>query len=139
MERDYLMFKHIEMVKNTERAKHFFEDYASYTIDPFTLNENLKTQLNDFNLIDVRDYDSYLEGHIPFAEHFPIEDFDASLEIISKSKPTVVYCYNISCNLAKKICLKLVKRGYPAVELVGGFNDWKKRDYEVVKTSASDY
>jgi 3-mercaptopyruvate sulfurtransferase SseA len=43
-------------------------------------------------LIDVRDADSYLAGHIPGALHIPMARIEGEIPYLPKDKPIVTYC-----------------------------------------------
>lgn len=127
------MWHYLSITKDTDRAKKFFENFLSYTTDPFTLNELIKKDVNAFTLVDVRAYEDYLDGHIPFAVHIPSEKLGEYLNLLDREKPTIVYCYDQNCHLAKKSSMVFLENYFPTIELDGGFKAWKQRDYEIVK------
>ncbi|MBR6164017.1 hypothetical protein IKQ26_09060 [bacterium] len=129
---------HKNIVNDFERAKFYFENMSAYLISPYELNVMLKKSMNSFQLIDVRDYEDYLDGHIEFAQHIPPHKIEENLSMLDKTKPTIVYCYNPSCKRAVHAALKLIEHKYPAVILDGGIETWEEFDFETVKTSASD-
>ncbi len=131
------MFKHLPITKDIHRAKKFFEDLLAYTTTPYSLNELLEKDIEEFNLVDVRAYDDYIDGHIPFAVHIPSDDIKGNIHILDKSKPTIIYCYEQHCHLAKNSALVLLDYGYPTIELEGGFAAWKKHGYDIVKTDSN--
>ena len=47
---------------------------------------------NAVTVIDVRDADSYLAGHIPGALHIPMTRIDGEVPYLPKGKPIVTYC-----------------------------------------------
>lgn len=127
--------KLFENAKNTECAKKHFENELSYHVGPYELNHLIHSCIEKINLVDVRDYEDYLEGHIPFAMHVPASALEDNLAMFEKNKLNILYCYKIECQLAKKCCLKLAKLGYPVVEGLGGYKSWKKSGFDVVKNS----
>ena len=133
------MFEHEKITKDVSRAKKFFEDIISFTIGPYTLDEIIEKRVNTINIIDVRDYDNYTDGHIPYASHIPHDRIEENAEILDKSKVTVVYTYSDSCPRAYYAALKLAEHHYPSVVLRGGFRMWKKFDFDITKSSADDY
>ena len=128
------MFSHEKITKDISRAKKFFEDLVSYTVGPYTLEKVIKTELDKINIVDVRDYESYSDGHIPYAIHIPYEAVEEHLDLLHKEKITIIYTYNDTCPRAYKTALKILDKNYPAVTLRGGFKKWKKFDFEVIKT-----
>ena len=131
------MLQYMSITKDTDRAKRFFENFLAYTTTPYSLNELMKTNLDSFNLVDVRAYDDYLDGHIPFAIHIPADRITENLHLIDKEKPTIIYCYEQNCHLAKHSSMVFLENYYPTIELEGGFKSWKAHNYEIVKSDAN--
>jgi molybdopterin/thiamine biosynthesis adenylyltransferase/rhodanese-related sulfurtransferase len=82
--------------------------------------------------VDVREPDEWEEGHIPGAIYTGRGRLEQRIEglVPDKSRPLVVYCAvgSRSAFAAKT----LVELGYEnAVNLAGGFSDWKRNGFEV--------
>ena len=120
---------------DTNRARDYFLDRISYSLGPVELNHLIKNDLDHFTLTDVRKYDDYIDGHIPFAMHLPINELEEHLNMFDKCKINIIYCYNSSCKLATKMCLKLAEKGYPVMELSGGYKTWEKFGFDIIKES----
>ena len=133
------MFFHEDVTKDLSRAKKFFEDIISYTIGPFSLDEMITHRINTLNIVDVRDYNNYIEGHIPYAVHIPYKETKEHLDMLDKDKITIVYTYSDSCPRAYKTALELIEKHYPAVVLRGGFKEWKKFEFDIIKSDTTDY
>ena len=133
------MFSHIDITKDLSRSKKFFEDIISFTVGPFSLDEIIAHRIDSINIADVREYDDYIEGHIPFAVHIPYKQAKEHIDMLDKQKVTVVYTYSDSCPRAYNKALKLIEKQYPAVVLRGGFKEWKNFDFDIIKTDAPDY
>ncbi len=133
------MFSHENITKDLSRAKKFFEDIISYTVGPYTLDEIIANRVNTINIVDVREYNDYIEGHIPYAVHIPYKEAKDHVEMLDKSKVTIVYTYSDSCPRAYKTALDLIEKHYPAVILRGGMKEWKKFDFDLVKTDSENY
>ena len=133
------MFFHEDITKDLSRAKKFFEDIISYTIGPFSLDEMITHRINTLNIVDVRDYNNYIEGHIPYAVHIPYKEAKEHLDMLDKDKITIVYTYSDSCPRAYKTALELIEKHYPAVVLRGGFKEWKKFEFDIIKSDTTDY
>lgn len=129
----------LNAVKDTRKARDYFLDQIAYTIGPDRLMKLKEKYINEFNLFDIRDYEDYLKGHIPYATHIPFKQFEDQLVKFSKDKVNIIYSYSLLCQRSKKAAYFLTDKGYPVMELVGGFNGWKKRDFEIVEDDASDY
>lgn len=133
------MFFHDNLTKDLNRAKRFFEDILSYTIGPYSLNDMITHKINAINILDVREYDNYVDGHIPYASHIPFKEIEDHLKMLDKEKITIVYTYTDSCPRAYKTALKLVENDYPAIVLRGGYKQWKKFDFDIIKNDSNDY
>ena len=133
------MFFHDDLSKDLNRAKRFFEDILAYTIGPYSLDEIITHKINSINIVDVREYEDYIDGHIPFAVHIPFKHVGEDLKMLNKEKITVVYTYTDSCPRAYKTALKLVENHYPAIVLRGGFKQWKKFDFDIIKNDTTDF
>ena len=125
--------------KDTAKAREIFMNKLAYTIGPDRLNHLMECHLEDYNLVDVRKYEDYVKGHIPYAVHVPCDQLDEQMVKFSKDKLNIVYSYSYLCQLSQKAAYKLADRGYPVMELIGGFKGWKKRDFDIVENDVSDY
>jgi molybdopterin/thiamine biosynthesis adenylyltransferase/rhodanese-related sulfurtransferase len=83
--------------------------------------------------VDVRPQDEWDEGHLPGAVHLPRNNLESRAESVltDKSRPLVVYCG--SGPRSAFATRSLHELGYEhAVNLAGGFADWKRNGYEFV-------
>ncbi len=127
------MLKHSNITKQTQRAMQFFEEKLAFTLGPVELKNNLDNE--QVEIIDVRKAEDYDRSHIPTAISLPASDIELRMNSLSKSKINIVYCYTEQCHLAAQIALKLSERGYPVMELEGGFDTWKNvYDFNVVSS-----
>ncbi len=133
------MFLHGDITKDLSRAKKFFEDIVSYTVGPYSLDEMIKNRINTMNIIDVREYNDYIEGHIPYAVHIPYKEAQDNTDMLDKEKVNVVYTYSDSCPRAYNTALALIEKHYPCVVLRGGFKEWKKFEFDIIKSDSADY
>ncbi len=133
------MFSHGEITKDLSRAKKFFEDIISFTVGPFTLDDIIENRINSINIVDVREYNDYINGHIPYAVHIPYKEIKEHIDMLDKDKVTIIYTYSDSCPRAYKSALELIEKHYPSVILRGGYREWKKFDLDIVKTDTTDY
>jgi molybdopterin/thiamine biosynthesis adenylyltransferase/rhodanese-related sulfurtransferase len=81
--------------------------------------------------VDVRPRDEWDEGHLPGAMHLPRNNLESRVEALipDKARTLVVYCGSGTRSVfATKTLQEL---GYEnAVNLAGGFTDWKRNGYE---------
>lgn len=115
------------------KARAFFEDKVNYTTGPVEVDRMLKEHQN-INVIDVRAEEDYAKGHIPGALNLPKEKWSTA-EGLSRDRTNIVYCYSQVCHLAAKAALEFASKGYPVMELDGGFDEWKEHDLEVEKSA----
>jgi molybdopterin/thiamine biosynthesis adenylyltransferase/rhodanese-related sulfurtransferase len=83
--------------------------------------------------VDVRPVDEWDEGHIPGAVHAPRNNLESRIEglVPDKERELVVYCG--SGSRSAFAVRTLHELGYErAVNLAGGFADWKRNGYELV-------
>ena len=111
----------------------FFEEKIKYEIDPYTVRNIIDAKDNKYVVVDVRDKDAYKAGHVPTAINVPSRELDENISKLLKNKILILYCYHVVCFAAPKIALKLAKKGYDVMEMVGGFDEWQKHGHPVEK------
>ena len=112
------------------KALEYFEAKLEFTLGPYELNELIKR--GEVNVIDVRAEKDYKQGHIPEAINLP-EGKWVTLEGLNYDRTNVIYCYGITCFLATRACRRFAENGYPVMELIGGFEEWKKNNMPIKK------
>jgi rhodanese-related sulfurtransferase len=117
-------------IKDSVRAKDFFEAKMAFTTGPVELERMMRS--GEVNVVDVRAAEDYAEGHIPGAINLP-KDRWATLEGLRKDKPNVLYCYSIVCHLAATAAVDFSAKGYPVMELDGGWRWWKEDGFDIEK------
>ena len=123
-----------ELRKNDPaRAKEYFEHKLSFTTGPVELARNLKQ--GDIAVIDFREAEDYLKGHIPGAVNLP-HDRWATLEGLRKDALNVLYCYTQQCHLAATAAVEFAAKGYSVMELDGGFETWNENEMEIESESS---
>src|SRR5712691_6963307 len=128
----------LSRVHDPAKAKAYFEAKVAFTTGPVELERTIKSGDSNFTVIDVRAAEDYDKGHIPGAINVPREKWD-SFEGLSKDKTNIVYCYTQQCHLAANACLHFASKGYPVMELEGGFEAWKENELELEEESASRF
>jgi len=111
----------------------FFEEKLKYEIDPYSVRHIVDEEDDKYVIVDVRDNDSYKKGHVPTAINVPSHEIDENLKKLPKNKILILYCYHVVCFAAPKAALKLAKKGYKVMEMVGGFDEWQKHGHTVEK------
>ncbi len=111
------------------RARAYFEDKLAFTTGPVEVDRMLESNEN-IVVVDVREPEDFAKGHVPGAVNLPREKWDR-LDGMNRDKTHVFYCYTQNCHLAAEACAKFAARGYPVMELEGGFAAWKGADLDI--------
>ena len=80
-------------------------------------------ETNEFAILDIRDAQSFSQGHIPDAINMDKTQLSDFIETTDKSKPVCVYCYKgFSC---RNVAQTLADAGFKSVySMDGGFTAW---------------
>ena len=78
-------------------------------------------------LIDVRDSESYYNGHILHSINIPLENIESwGKKYLYRDEKVVVYSGGFECTLSPKAREKLTRLGFKNVwDYEGGLTDWK--------------
>jgi len=115
-------------VTDPAKAQEYFAAKMAFTTGPVELNRALNT--NDVAIIDVRAEEDYAKGHIPGAVNLPKTKW-STLAGLHKDKTNVLYCYSQVCHLAAAAALEFAGKGFPVMELEGGFDEWREHDLAI--------
>ena len=132
------MQKSTTRIHDPAKARAYFEEKLAFTTGPVELDRWIKAGEDNLVVVDVRTAQDFAKGHIPGAINLPREKWD-SLQGLSRDKTNVVYCYTQPCHLAANACLHFASRGYPVMELEGGFETWRENELDVEEESASRF
>ena len=119
------------IISDPQKAKEYFEAKMAFTTGPVELERMMK-QGENINIVDVRATEDYAEGHIPGAGNLPKDKWH-TLEGLRKDKTNVLCCYSQVCHLAAAAALEFASKGYPMMELEGGFRSWKEHEMDIEK------
>lgn len=73
-------------------------------------------------VIDVRNSDEYIDGHIPGAQLFPLDELGDRMADLPGSRPLYVVCKS---GRRSSVAAETLKRqGIDAISVVGGTDDW---------------
>src|SRR5438093_12001191 len=114
---------------DTVKAWEFFHAKMQYTTGPIEL-ERLMTEHAPINIVDVRYPEDYAKGHIPGAVNVA-KDKWTTFQGLHKGKINVLYCYTQTCHLAAQAAEWFASKGYPVMEMDGGFAAWKAADLKI--------
>jgi rhodanese-related sulfurtransferase len=122
-------------IPSAAKAKKYFQDKMAFTTGPVELERWFK-QGEPVNIVDVRAAEDYAEGHIPGALNLPKDQWDNAKVVkarLHKNKINVLYCYSHVCHLAASAAIIFASKGYPVMELDGGWRWWKSDGFEIEK------
>ncbi|MFM2070980.1 MAG: hypothetical protein RLZZ623_1243 [Actinomycetota bacterium] len=81
-------------------------------------------------LVDVRETDEYLDGHVPGAIHIPLGTVPDSVEAFRGDGPTYVVCRSGARSM--RACELLVDEGIEVINVAGGTMAWTASGKPVV-------
>ena len=125
-------------IHDPARARAYFEDKLAFTTGPVELDRWIKTGQDNLIIVDVRATEDFAKGHIPGAINVPKEKWD-NPQGLHRDKTHVVYCYTQQCHLAANACVRFAGKGYPVMELEGGFETWKENELDVEEPSTNRF
>lgn len=117
-------------IPDPAKARAFFEDKVMFTTGPIELERMIQSKENNITVIDVREAEDFEKEHVPGAINLPMEKWE-SLEGLQKNKTNIIYCYTQTCHLAAKACVLFASRGFPVMEMEGGFKAWKAYELDI--------
>ena len=118
-----------ELKKNDPaKARQFFADKLAFTTGPVEVSRSLKK--SDVVVVDVREAEDYKKGHIPGSVNLPHDQWQ-SLAGLRKDALNVLVCYTQQCHLAATAAVEFAGKGFPVMEMEGGFEAWKENELEI--------
>jgi len=122
-------------IPSVAKAKQYFEAKMAFTTGPVEL-ERMVQQQQPVNIVDVRAAEDYAEGHIPGAVNLPKDQWHDAKVVkawLRKDRINVLYCYSHVCHLAATAAVEFASKGYPVMELEGGWRTWKDGEFDIEK------
>jgi len=111
-----------------------YQNKLNYEIDPADLFSALEAN-QKIVVIDARKAPAFEHEHIPGAINLYHRDMNqASTANFDKDVVYVVYCDGIGCNGSTKGALNMTRLGFSVLELIGGFEWWKRDGYQTEGT-----
>ncbi|MBL6680096.1 MAG: thiosulfate sulfurtransferase GlpE [Candidatus Puniceispirillales bacterium] len=81
---------------------------------------------DNITLIDIRDFNSFSNGHIKNAIHIENLNIQHFINEKDKSDPVLIYCYH--GNSSQPAANFFIQQGFKNVySMDGGYNDWKQK------------
>lgn len=117
-----------------EKAKEFFGGKVAFTTGTHELLAKIQGA-EDIVIVDVRLPGDYRTAHVPGAINLPNGRWQTAAGLYP-DKLNILYCYSQTCHLAAQAAVELASRGYPVVEMEGGFATWQGSGYPVEASEA---
>jgi rhodanese-related sulfurtransferase len=115
---------------NLQQAREHFAGRVAYTTGVHELEVLINQGKGNFQVVDVRFPGDYAQGHAPGAINLPRGKWQNPAGL-RKDSTLYVYCYDQTCHLAAEASLELVKQGFHAVEVEGGWERWVQKGFRV--------
>ena len=93
------------------------------------IEKNLKNK--NFEIIDVRTFAEYNEGHLKGARLLILDEIYVWAETLDKNKEYLIYCR--SGGRSAMATSFLNKKGINATNMLGGIIDWNEEKFEIEK------
>lgn len=106
-----------------EKLAEFFETKLEAECDVATVIDRLEGGEPEFTLLDVRDPESFEEGHVEGAVNVPAEELEDRVDELDRDGPVWVYCYDHECMLSAKCAHWLAREGFQVRDVLGGWED----------------
>jgi len=95
-------------------------------MEPIDKNDLLKRVKDGaVTVLDVRPVEEYRAGHIPGAMSVPLQELEFMLARLPKNQEIVAYCRGPYCVLSVQAVELLNEKGFHAVRLEEGVQDWR--------------
>jgi len=107
------------------------EDVHYISYDQFV---ELRNSGESFVLLDVLGEESYTQGYIEGAIHFPVGSIteESARETLLKDQHIVVYCGSFKCQASTMAAHRLGELGYTVVDYKGGLKEWQEKGNKLV-------
>jgi rhodanese-related sulfurtransferase len=97
-------------------------------IDPDELARRLQAgELGPHQVVDVREDDEYISGHVPGARHIVMAAIPQHLDALKAIESLTVICH--SGGRSQRVCQWLSGQGVDAVNVMGGTAGWAALQY----------
>lgn len=117
---------------NSSRALQHFESLLEFETDCWDVHHAITNNQQDFVLLDVRNADAFLSGHVQNAINIPYRQIsEERLAEFNTDTLFVVYCAGPQCNATEKAAIRLAKLGKPVKKMIGGVWGWLENGFEL--------
>jgi rhodanese-related sulfurtransferase len=113
--------------REATNAASFFKSKLEFEIGPYGVLEAIKAK-EPVRIIDLRTPEYFAKGHVPGAVNVQFEDLPKFKNELNQDETAIVYCYDITCALSTRAALYLSEQGQKVKELVGGYEEFAKKE-----------
>lgn len=114
---------------DNQNIENFYNESIATLVSPHHLRSEMDKGNDYYLLIDTREQEDYLSGHITGAVNIvPDKNLVSNFEKVIAENPDkdlIIYCYTHVCMRGKRIGKELAESGLYIKELGIGFNEWK--------------
>lgn len=107
-----------------DAASNYFLKKLKFTLGPMELQELIEHRY-PIKLLDVRNPEDYLRGHIKGAVNLPSNEWE-NFSALDPDSLNIFYSYAEHCHLAAKAAYQFAKNGFRVMELQGGYETWQQ-------------
>lgn len=86
-------------------------------------------------LLDVREYEEWMAGHVDGAVHVPMQELPARLAELPNDRQIVCICR--SGNRSGQVTAFLLRQGFDAVNMTGGMRAWDAEQLPFVNANGN--
>ncbi len=88
-------------------------------------------------VLDVRPALEYASGHLPGAISIPVDKLARRLATLPRDRRIVVYCRGAYCQFADRAVSVLLRKGFDAIRLEGGWPEWRAEGRPTAATASA--
>ncbi len=108
---------------------------STETIPACTPPQALTAMNHGSLLLDVREYDEWMAGHVDGAVHVPMQDLPTRLAELPTDRQIVCICR--SGNRSGQVTAFLLRQGFDAVNMTGGMRAWAAEQLPFVNANGN--
>ncbi len=126
-------------IQDTKKAAEYFKNEINFNTNPSGVKAVVEGRVKNVTIVDIRRAKDFAEGHIPGAINLPFDEYhkfegnETQFPGLRKDGFNYVYFYHSLCDAPQKAAYQFTSHGYPTKIVIGGFEEWKKNNYPIVK------
>jgi len=117
-------------ISDPAKARAYFEDKMAFTTGPLELDRMIRSGENNLTVVTFGKRRTFAKGHVPGAINLPKEKWGAFKDC-RRIRTTLFIVTLQTCHLAANACRLFASKGFPVMEMDGGFKAWKDYDLDI--------